>query len=136
MNGFALRSKETKEKPIENDIFKYLFRLKIFAWKVQTVGIWDPIKKIYRKSNNPFHLKGVSDILGLLAPGGKMLAIEVKRHGAYPTPEQRTFLEKINADGGLGFVARSVNDVEEKFLEKGIINQAVALPSWAEGSDL
>lgn len=100
------------EKAIENQILHFLFKRGIFAWKNQSVGIFDPIRKIYRRSNNPFHIKGVSDILGIL-PGGRFLAIEVKAKYGKPSPEQVLFLDKITKSGGVGFIAKSVEDVEK-----------------------
>jgi hypothetical protein len=35
------------EKAIENQILHFLFKKKVFAWKNQSVGIFDPIKKVY-----------------------------------------------------------------------------------------
>jgi hypothetical protein len=43
---------------------------------------------------------------------GRFLAIEVKRPGNKPTPEQQQFIDTINEAGGLAFVARSVEEVD------------------------
>lgn len=57
---------------------------------------------------------GSSDIIGVL-PGGRFLAIEVKKpKGGVVSEFQTRFLESVNAHGGLGFVARSLADVEER----------------------
>lgn len=56
-----------------------------------------------------FGKPGSSDILGIL-DDGRFLAIEVKRPGKEPTEVQREFLENINKNGGLAFVAYSVDD--------------------------
>lgn len=101
------------EKSIENGILRWLNLSGIFAWKNQSVGIFDPVKKIYRRSNNPFHIKGVSDVLGIL-PDGRLLAIEVKSATGRASPEQIAFIDKINTAGGLAFVARSLDEVQEK----------------------
>lgn len=101
-----------KEKLIENHILRWLNISGIYAWKNQSVGIFDPVKKIYRRSNNPFHIKGVSDILGIL-PDGKFLAIEVKSKTGKASPEQIMFIEKINKNGGKAFVAKTLEDVQE-----------------------
>jgi hypothetical protein len=61
--------------------------------------------------------KGISDILGIYK--GRMLAIEVKRPGGRVSQEQRAFLERVNEEGGVGFVAYSVDDVVER-LELGV----------------
>lgn len=41
----------------------------------------------------------------------RFLAIEVKRPGQKPTPEQQAFLDLVKAHGGIAFVARSIDDV-------------------------
>jgi hypothetical protein len=105
------------EKAIENQILHLLFRRGIFAWKNQSVGIYDPIKKIYRKSNNPFHIKGVSDVLGIL-PDGRLLAIEVKTETGRVSPEQKEFIARINECGGMAFVARCLADVERELFDE------------------
>ncbi len=53
------------------------------------------------------------DILGILHPSGRLLCIEVKKPGGVVSVEQKEFLDIINRNGGLGFVAQSINDVEE-----------------------
>lgn len=53
--------------------------------------------------------RGVSDILGIY--DGKLLAIEIKKPGARPSPEQVRFINRINTEGGIGFIAYSVDDV-------------------------
>lgn len=59
----------------------------------------------------PFGLVvGASDILGIVKPGGRFLALEVKTGDARPTKEQRAFLAMINAFGGVGRVVRSVDE--------------------------
>jgi hypothetical protein len=155
---FKLKVQVIPEKVIENQILHYLFRVDIFAWKNQTVGIYDQTKKIYRRPNNPFHVKGVSDILGILPPStydiqkklpilskkwaeraqwlimkfsivvspfgitiGRVLAIEVKSATGRASPEQIAFIDKVNSFGGLGFIARSVEDVQAALRDEGLI---------------
>ena len=117
---FKLKMQTVPEKVVENAILHYLWYRKIFAWKVQTVGLYDAKKGVYRRSANPFHLKGVADIMGVI-PGGRALAIEAKSAVGRPSPEQILFIEKINASGGLAFIARSVEDVEARLKLEGVI---------------
>ena len=100
------------EQNIENEILLWLNMSGIFAWKVKTVGVFDPVKKIYRRSNNRYHIKGVSDVLGIL-PDGKLLAIEVKSKAGRASPEQIQFIDKIKASGGVALIARSLEEVIE-----------------------
>lgn len=55
--------------------------------------------------------KGVSDIIAILPPHGQVAAIETKAKGKPLTIEQANFLAGVNAAGGLGFRAESVEDV-------------------------
>jgi hypothetical protein len=70
-------------------------------------------------------LKGVADILGILpqtvrvigddAPVtfGNLLAVETKRPGEKPRPEQEEFLRRLNALGGVGVCVHSVSELAE-----------------------
>ena len=124
------------EKVIENQILTYLANKKIFAWKVQSVGIYDPSKGSFRrKSAN--HINGVSDILGII--DGKFLAIEVKKpyiskktmQFKYRTQEeleklasedQVKFINRIKSVGGIAFYADSIDVVEDQLMLFGVIS--------------
>lgn len=67
---------------------------------------------------------GVSDIVGwqksFVGNGwgdgvvsARFLAIEVKKPGRYPTPEQQAFLDSVRDAGGISICARSVDDVRK-----------------------
>jgi hypothetical protein len=58
-----------------------------------------------------FGEKGMADIIGVLKPSGRYVAIEVKRPGEQPTPEQEAFLREVADCNGIAIVARSVQDV-------------------------
>jgi hypothetical protein len=103
------------EKEIENAILEYLSFVKVFAWKNQSTGIWDPTKKVFRKSTNPYHVNGVADILGIYLQ--TPLAIEVKtpkepgKAGGTLSAYQRRFLYDFWRNGGIAMVARNVDQV-------------------------
>lgn len=54
--------------------------------------------------------KGCSDILGMLK-GGRMLAVECKSSKGKESTDQAAFGARVAQDGGMYFVARSVDDV-------------------------
>lgn len=86
--------KPQSEKEITKAIRGVLKTLGIFHWKVmQGLGC----------------APGVPDILGIYQ--GKMLGIEVKTKNGKPSDHQKRFIDMINREGGLAFVARSVDDV-------------------------
>jgi hypothetical protein len=124
------------EKVIENQILTYLKYKKIFTFKNQSTGIFDPKKKVFRKSNNVHHINGVSDILGIV--DGKFLAIEVKKpyvskktnQFKYRTQEeleklasedQINFVNRVKSLGGIAFFADSIDTVEDQLILFGVI---------------
>jgi penicillin-binding protein-related factor A (putative recombinase) len=101
------------EKEIENAILEYLsYRADSFAWKNQSVGIFDQQKGVYRRPSNKYHIKGVSDIMGIFR--GRPLAIEVKSATGRASPEQLLFLYNFWQAGGVALLARGVQEVEIK----------------------
>jgi VRR-NUC domain len=54
--------------------------------------------------------KGASDLLGVLAPDGRIVAIELKSARGRTTPEQDAFLSGIRAFGGFACVVRSADE--------------------------
>jgi len=103
----------TPEGAVRNLVCSYLTRLGVFFWVNDSVGIFDPKTKRYRKNHSPYRIKGVSDILGIL-PNGRLLAIELKSATGRLTPEQKLFIEKIKLNGGIAFMARSIDDVKRE----------------------
>lgn len=111
----------TLEKGIENSILRFLKTIGVYCWKQNSVGIFDTKRKVFRKSNNIHHIKGVSDILGVIE--GKFLAIEVKSAKGVISPEQRAFIARINSEGGIAFVARNVDQVARELYKHFPNNQ-------------
>lgn len=122
-----------KEGEIVRAILDYLaLRKDVVAWRVNSGAVTGDYKgkRRFVRFNS---MKGMSDIIGwrtgevyhtgcnlhgypltdmthkLMAT--RFLAIEVKREGQHPTPAQRSFLDLVNAHGGIGLCATSVDDV-------------------------
>lgn len=58
----------------------------------------------------PFGLAvGSSDIIGI-TPDGKFLAVEVKTKTGRLSKQQQSFIEAVNNQGGVAFVARTVDE--------------------------
>ena len=116
------------EKDIERGILHYLSSIPtVFVWKVNTVGVFDSKRGIYRMPNSPFIIRGVSDIIGVVTDGehrGKIITIECKRPSTKKrlTKEQSNFLLKIKESGGFSAVCCSVEEVQDFLLLNGIIN--------------
>lgn len=112
-----VKSKATQRKPvselfIRNQICSYLFYRKIFVFIHDSVGIFDEKKKVYRKNTSPYRRRGVADLLGIYR--GRFLAIEVKSAKGNLSEHQVEFLDQVRAAGGIGFVARSIEDVKRQ----------------------
>lgn len=98
------------EQEIQTAILDYLAMRRHFVWRNNTGGRpW--IDNRGKQRLMKFGLKGSADILGVHANSGRFIAVEVKRPGTAPTPEQMIFLENVANRGGIAFVARSVEDV-------------------------
>lgn len=124
-----------KESQVQAEILQWLLTAPVqevcFIFRQQSIGVFDPIIKKYRFNHGPGRIKGVSDILGvigrvgieqgLLTGCGRFLAIEVKGTSGKLTPEQSEFLIQVNNRGGLGIVARSVEDVQDAFKREGLV---------------
>lgn len=124
-----------REYIVQKEILEYLHtpRLKdvCYVWRNQSTGVFDPISGTFRMNKGLGRINGVADILGILGSAsigadgslglGRLLAIEVKSSKGKPTPDQASFLLQVNNRGGLGFIARSVEDVEAVFKREGVL---------------
>lgn len=52
--------------------------------------------------------KGGADLIGMMAPTGRLIALEVKTPKGRPTPEQLLFLDLVRRRGGFACIVRSV----------------------------
>ena len=59
-------------------------------------------------------LAGVSDVLAILPPEGRLASIEVKRPGNKPTADQLAWLDQVRQAGGLALVVTSVQDLVDQ----------------------
>lgn len=114
------------EKEIEKNILCFLQEIGIFAWKNQSVGIFDAKKKVFRQSHNRFAIKGVSDIIGILNQG-RAIFIEVKSKKGVLSDDQRIFLAQAQKNGAIAFVSRSVEQTFDQ-LRHWLTNSDQYLP--------
>lgn len=71
---------------------------------LKTLGIWH-----YKQAQGLGSTPGIPDIIGIF--NGRYLGIEVKTARGRLSDKQQQKIDEINAQGGLAFVARSVDDV-------------------------
>ncbi len=72
-----------------------------------------------------YGIDGGTDIIGIMKPSGRWLAIECKTGSGELQPNQRIFRDLIRSHGGLYVLARCVEDVG--IVLKGLDGQCAAL---------
>jgi hypothetical protein len=97
---------KVSEKDIQKSILEWLQLKKYFCWRNNTGGFKNSKGHFYR-----FGSVGSGDILGLTR-SGQFFSIEVKAPGKKPTDQQAQFIEEVKRNGGISFVAHSLEDVE------------------------
>lgn len=97
----------TKERDVLREIILYLGYRRLFFWRVNTTGTFDPVRKIFLKPHNL--TKGTADIFCLKT--GRLYAIEAKSPTGRQSPEQKEFQKNVEAHGGTYLLARSLQDV-------------------------
>ncbi len=102
-------------KPLEAAVLRacldYLQLRRILCWRSNNAAV----RRKDRAGREWYQfsgLRGVPDILGVL-PGGRLLAVECKRPGGKPTPEQDAFLQAVRAAGGLALLVDDVRQLAE-----------------------
>ncbi len=99
----------TNTNLLTQQILNFLFSRRAFAWRNNTAGIFDPVRRIYRTSPK----RGVSDILACYK--GHFLAIEVKSPADRLSEDQESFLSNVASAGGHSFVVRDLDTFVEEF---------------------
>jgi len=97
------------ENEIQNSILDWLWYNHIFAWRNNNFARYSKTADRYFKMPK-YSINGVSDILGIL-PDGRFLAIEVKTPIGVVSKDQKEFLKNVNDNGGVGFVAKKIEDI-------------------------
>jgi len=94
---------------LTNKIIDVIYRSGAFSWRAESSGIFDRKMGGYRTAPK----KGVSDILAILPPSGRIAAIEVKIGKDKLSQEQEGFLKNIVYHGGFAFVAKDIESFEK-----------------------
>jgi hypothetical protein len=103
--GVRVRSK--REKDVLAELLRWLSLKGVFCWRNNSGAGTLRSGHFVR-----FGAPGSADILGLLSPSGRFLAVEVKRPGGRPTERQGAWLEAVRAAGGVAVCASSIEELE------------------------
>jgi hypothetical protein len=110
-----------RESDVLNACLQWLAFKRVFHWRQNNAPI--PLKDGgFRKFVG---MKGPPDILAIIPQDCEVVGhgperfavfcgIEVKMPGKKPRPEQRTFLDQLNAMGGIGIVVHSIDELERQ----------------------
>jgi hypothetical protein len=99
------------ERAIRNLIWEWFaYQKNCMVWVNASRGAFSTQKGTFMVMRAKGERKGVPDLLGVWQ--GKPLAIEVKSQTGKLTTEQLEFLSEFRANGGIGFMARSLDDVK------------------------
>lgn len=98
------------EKEIQDSIVDYLSRCSSIAWVRRMNSGLFRVKDHYGVRWIRAGFEGCPDIMAQTTKG-QFVAIEVKNFEGCATPEQIDFLQAVRAGGGIGIIARSVDDV-------------------------
>ena len=102
-------------RPIENDILEYLnSNIGVKAIKLNNTGVYDPTKKIFRKSHNKFVINGIADVLVMVEKSNMCFYfwIEVKSQIGRQGTDQIAFQKMIEFMGGNYYLCRSIQDAD------------------------
>jgi hypothetical protein len=106
----------TPERDILASCLELLAVRGIVAWRANT-GAVTKENAAGRKRFVRFGTRGQSDILGLIPPSGRLIAVECKSSRGRLTDDQRKFLRSISNAGGVALVIRDVSELEKALQE-------------------
>jgi hypothetical protein len=76
------------------------------AWNNNTTGIWDPVKKVFRKNWDPNSI-GVGDVLASIK--GQHVEFEIKTGKDVQSDRQQQHQKRIIKDGGMYFEIKDID---------------------------
>ena len=99
--------RELKESDIQKATIDLLKLKRFIVFKHRNVGIWK--RETERYIPLSAGEKGISDIIAC-SPKGIFWAVEVKKPDGKVSAEQQDFIDRVNANGGVAYVAYSIDD--------------------------
>lgn len=94
-------------------VIDYLRLKGVRCWRSNSVGIFDPTKKVFRKPSGSS--TGIADVTGLRKPMGQHIEVEIKRVGEKQRQSQIDHQKSIEEMGGLYFLTTSIGNFIEQW---------------------
>lgn len=98
---------------LERDIQQ---EIRLASGQVPGLTIWRNSSGVAERAGRTLRYglcRGSSDLIGVLAPSGRLVALECKTEVGRLTEEQKLFLAHVRSRGGFATVVRSVSDFLE-----------------------
>jgi hypothetical protein len=108
---FSLTVQEPSEGDLQSDVLKWLATTGITHWRANS-GTLFLGGRVFR--GNP---KGTPDILGWMAPNGRLFGIELKARNGRISPEQHAWQQRALAEGVRVATCRSLQEVRDAIRE-------------------
>lgn len=99
-----------KEADVQRRVLEYLTYKRHFFWRVNNVGMYDPVKKIYRRMPK-YSKRGAPDIILII--GGQFIGLECKGARGKLSEDQEKFKQECESAGGIYKVVKGIQDLEE-----------------------
>lgn len=125
----------TPEGRVVNQICAWLSWRKALFFIHSEVGIYNAQRGVYMRRSSPYKMRGVADILGIWA--GVPLAIEVKSERGRASEYQLEFIKRWREAGGIGIIAKSIEDVERginEYFERRALQRMHEAQRGADGA--
>ena len=121
-------ARTTPEGAVQHAVLDYLARLelqgKLIFWRQNNTGVWDARKGCYRKQQGPGARLGVPDIMVVVPPLGRLVALECKAPKGVQSKPQHGFQRSHEAMGGVYALVRSLADAEAALSQALISDKA------------
>jgi hypothetical protein len=111
---------------VEREVIRALQKIGVMAWKQNDMPAFTVLERtgpgVVKVRMHGAPQPGIADVGGI-APGGRIVQVEVKAGGGSLRPEQRAWLERVRAAGGIVLVAVGKEDIER-------LGEMAALQGW------
>ena len=105
-----MQIKKQLEKDIQLAICQYLELKRHFFWRSNTVGMYDPTKKVFRAMPK-YGMSGIPDII--VIKDGFFIGLEVKQTKGRQSDSQKEFQRLCKENGAEYHIVTSIDDVRE-----------------------
>jgi hypothetical protein len=109
------------ENQVKKDCLEYLKLMGFKLYWRQNTGGAKYTTKAGKNHFVRFGFRGISDILAVLPPNGRFLAVETKRIDNDASDDQRDFMRDVEGVGGIAVLAYSVDDLDARLRKEGYV---------------